>query len=586
MERLSFDFVVVGGGMSGLCAAIAAARHGAKTALVHARPMPGGNASSEIRMHICGADDHMSRPNARETGILEEILLEHKRRNPTNSYAVFDSILWEKAAFCENLTLLLNTCVDGVMMREGRIESVSAYQQTTEKRLTLSAPLFADATGDGSLGAWAGADFVVGREARAAYGEPHAPEQADSCTMGNSLMFKARDAGHPVPFIKPDWANTYTEHDLRRRIHEDVTSGYWWIELGGGRYNTISDAEVLRDELLKAVYGVWDHIKNGGEHGAQNMELEWVGMLPGKRESRRLLGDYVLCEADCAQGRRFEDAVAYGGWPMDVHTVEGFLNDSDDPTVWLHLKDVYTIPYRCYYSRNIPNLFICGRIISASHMAFASARVMATCAVGGQAVGTAAAIAAKRRILPREVGAHIVELQQTLLRDDCYIPGIRGADEDDILRTAQVSASHALPGCGAENVLSGVARTVGEQTNCWAAYAADNPALTLRLASPAAVGQVMLTFDSNLSREITISINREVLGRQSAGTPPELVRALSLVFEREGAEVCRMAYDGLSQRHCVFDLKQPVCCDTIRVENIQTHGAETIRVFEARAYRA
>lgn len=585
MERLSFDFVVVGGGMSGLCAAIAAARHGARTALVQARPMPGGNASSEIRMHICGADDHMSRPNARETGILEEILLEHKRRNPTNSYAVFDSILWEKVAFCKNLTLFLNTCVDGVTMREGRIERVSAYQQTTEKRFEFAAPLFADATGDGSLGAWAGADFVVGREAKTAYGEAHAPERADSCTMGNSLMFKARDAGHPVPFVKPEWANTYTEHDLRRRIHEDVTSGYWWIELGGGRYNTIDDAEVLRDELLKAVYGVWDHIKNGGDHGAQNMELEWVGMLPGKRESRRLLGDYVLREADCAEGRRFADAVAYGGWPMDVHTVEGFLNDSDDPTVWMHLDDVYTIPYRCYYSRNIPNLFLCGRIISASHMAFASARVMATCAVGGQAVGTAAAIAAREYILPRAVGEHIGELQQTLLRDDCYIPGVVNEDADDLLRTAHASASHALPGCGAENVLSGVARTVGEQTNCWAARAADHPSLTLRLDAPAEIGQVRLTFDSNLSREITISINREVLGRQSESTPPELVRAFTLVFEREGVEVCRRTVDGLSQRHCVFDLEQPVCCDALRVEDISTHGAEIVRIYEIRAYR-
>ena len=586
MEQLSFDFVVVGGGMSGLCAAIAAARHGARTALVHARPMPGGNASSEIRMHICGADDHMRRPNARETGIIEEILLEHKRRNPANSYAVFDSILWEKAAFCENLTLLLNTCVDGVTMRKGRIESVTAYQQTTEKRMTLCAPLFADATGDGSLGAWAGADFVVGREARSAYDEPHAPEKADHCTMGNSLMFKARDAGHPVPFIKPDWANTYTEQDLRRRIHEDVTSGYWWIELGGGRYNTIADAETLRDELLKAVYGVWDHIKNGGEHGAQNMELEWVGMLPGKRESRRLLGDYVLNEADCAGGRRFADAVAYGGWPMDVHTVEGFLNDSDDPTVWLRLEDVYTIPYRCYYSRNIPNLFLCGRIISASHMAFASARVMATCAVGGQAVGTAAAIAVHRGILPREVGAHIRELQQTLLRDDCYIPGIRNEDADDLLRDAQISASHALPECEAENVLSGVSRTVGEQTNCWAAYAADHPTLTLRLAAPAAVRRIQLTFDSNLSREITISINREVLGRQSAGTPPELVCSCRLVFVRDGADVRHIDIEGLWQRRCVLDLEQPILCDAIRIENIRTHGAKIIRIFEARAYRA
>ena len=316
------------------------------------------------------------------------------------------------------------------------------------------------------------------------------------------------------------------------------------------------------------------------------MELEWVGMLPGKRESRRLLGDYVLNEADCAGGRRFADAVAYGGWPMDVHTVEGFLNDSDDPTVWLRLEDVYTIPYRCYYSRNIPNLFLCGRIISASHMAFASARVMATCAVGGQAVGTAAAIAVHRGILPREVGAHIRELQQTLLRDDCYIPGIRNEDADDLLRDAQISASHALPECEAENVLSGVSRTVGEQTNCWAAYAADHPTLTLRLAAPAAVRRIQLTFDSNLSREITISINREVLGRQSAGTPPELVCSCRLVFVRDGADVRHIDIEELWQRRCVLDLEQPILCDAIRIENIRTHGAKIIRIFEARAYRA
>ena len=269
---------------------------------------------------------------------------------------------------------------------------------------------------------------------------------------------------------------------------------------------------------------------------------------------------------------------------MDVHTVEGFLNDSDDPTVWLRLQDVYTIPYRCYYSRNIPNLFMCGRIISASHMAFASARVMATCAVGGQAVGTAAAIAVRRGILPREVGAHIAELQQTLLRDDCYIPGIANGDGDDLLRTARASASHALPGCGAENVLSGVARTVGECANCWAAPAADDPSLTLRLAALADVGEVRLTFDSNLSREITISINREVLGRQSESTPDELVRACSLVFELEGRAVCRKALDGLTQRHCVVRLDQPVRCDAIRLEDFRTHGAQFVRVFEVRAY--
>lgn len=583
-ETLTFELVVVGGGMSGLCAAIAAARHEVRTALIHARPMLGGNASSELRMHICGADDHMSRPNARETGILEELLLEHKRRNPTNSYAIFDTVLWEKAAFCKNLTLLLNTCVDGVHMQNGRISGVTAYQQTTEKRFEIGAPLFVDATGDGSLGAWAGADYTVGREARETYGESHAPEKADHCTMGNSLMFKARDAGRRVPFVKPAWANTYTEHDLRNRIHGDITSGYWWIELGGGRYHTIFDAEALRDELLKAVYGVWDHIKNGGEHGAEQMDLEWVGMLPGKRESRRLLGDHVLTQQDCEAGRRFEDAVAYGGWPMDVHTVEGFLNDSDEPTVWLHLPDVYTIPYRCYYSRNVPNLFLCGRIISASHMAFASARVMATCAVGGQAVGTAAVIALRENIDPRDVGAHIYELQQTLLRDDCYIPGIGNLDEDDVARTAAVEATASLPACEAHNVLNGVARTEGDRGNCWAAYVKDAPVLRLKLKQPQAVREIRLTFDSNLSREITISINQEVLGRQVEGLPPELVRGFTVTLYSDGQPVQAQVTDDNALRQRVIRLEKPVLCDAMTFGGFSTYGADVVRIYEVRVY--
>lgn len=582
-ETLAFDFVVAGGGMSGLCAAIAAARHGVKTALVQARPMLGGNASSEIRMHICGADDHMSRPNARETGILEEILLEHKRRNPTDNYAIFDTILWEKAAFCPNLTLFLNACVDGVKMENGRIRSVTAYQQTTEKSFVLEAPLFADATGDGSLGFWAGADYAVGRESRDTYGESCAPEKADHCTMGNSLMFKARDTGAPVPFVKPDWANTYTEHELRHRIHQDITSGYWWIELGGGKYNTISDAEILRDELLKAVYGMWDHIKNGGDHGADNYDLEWVGILPGKRESRRLLGDYVLNQMDCEAGRRFPDTVAYGGWPMDVHTIEGFLNDSDDPTVWIHLDDVYTIPYRCFYSRNIPNLFLAGRIISASHMAFASARVMATCAVGGQAVGVAAAIACREGIEPRAVGKHMQELQQTLLKEDCYLPGITNQDEKDLARKAQASASTCLSGCDAANLFNGTARAVGEASNAWAARLDDQPELTLRLAEPAALRELRLTFDTNLSRELTISINQEVLARQVHALPPELVKSCRIRFFHCGSCVREERLQNAAARLCVLSMPETLC-DSIVLDQWETYGSDIVRVFEIRAY--
>ena len=577
-----FALVVIGGGLSGMAAAISAARFGVKTALVQARSVLGGNASSEIRMHICGADHHMSRPNARETGLLEEWLLENKCRNPTNSYAVFDSILWEKAALQPNLTLFLNTCVDGVTMDGPNIVSVTGYQQTTEKRFVFSAPLFVDDTGDGTVACLAGADYTVGREARATYGEKEAPETADTHTMGNSLMFRAVDKGRPVPFVKPPWANTYTEQDLRNRPHRDVTSGYWWIELGGGRYDTIADAEVLRTELMKCVYGVWDHIKNGGDHGAENLDLAWVGTLPGKRESRRFYGDYVLTEKDCEAGARFADTAAYGGWPMDVHTVEGFLNDSDVPTRWLQLKDVYAIPYRCLYSRNVKNLFLAGRIISASHMAFASTRVMGTCAVVGQAIGTAAALAAQYACTPRGVGAHIRELQQFLLRQDCYLPGVVNTDAADLARRAAITAA-----CGSDPqaVANGTARTVGTAQNCWAAPLAQNPTLCIALDDTYPVSQVVLTFDSNLSREITISICDEVLARQSEGTPPELVRNCTVEFWRAGSLQAAHPIADNHQRHCTLTLPRPVPCDTVRLTGFTTWGSDTLRLFEVRIYQ-
>lgn len=584
MIKKNYDFIVVGGGMSGLCAAIAAARGGAKTALVQDRPVLGGNASSEIRMHICGADCHMTRPNARETGILEEILLENKHRGAGNNYPVFDSVLWEKAHFQENLSLYLNTRMLGTAVRNGRIVSIWVEQMTTEKYFCLKAPLFADATGDGALGAKSGAKYRIGREAKSEFGEKHAPEHPDACTMGSSLMFHAHDTGHPVRFVKPFWANTYTEEELRLRDHSQVTSGYWWIELGGGRYEVIRDAEIIRDELLKAVFGVWDHIKNGGDHHAENMELDWVGFLPGKRESRRLLGPYVLTENDCSTGRHFPDAVAYGGWPMDVHTVEGFLQAGDEPTVWLKLPDVYTIPYRSLYSMNIKNLFLAGRAISCTHMAFASTRVMATCAVIGQAVGTAAALAVKKREEPADVLGRISELQQSLLRDDCFIPGIVNSDPFDLARKAEITASSCSEGCNPENVVNGVARTVGDQANFWQAPVNGQPWLCLRFDCPVTVRNVYLTFDSNLSREITISLSDEVLARQAPGTPPELVKDYTLQGFCRGEQVFEKNIGGNYQRHCVLPLENAVECDQLLLTIRATNGADFARVYEVRVY--
>ncbi len=583
VQEMTFDFIVVGGGMAGICGAIAAARKGISTALIHNRPVLGGNASSEIRMHICGADHHMSVPNARETGVLEEILLENKRRNPEMVYPIFDAVLWEKVHFQENLTLYLNTHMTEVECQNMKITGIYAKQLTTEKTFHFIGTMFMDATGDGVLGAMAGAEFRVGREGRNQYGESLAPEQEDSFTMGSSLMFKARDMGHQVPFIKPFWANTYTEEQLKLRDHSNISSGYWWIELGGGEQEIIRDGEEIRDELLKAVYGVWDHIKNGGDHGAGQMELDWVGFLPGKRESRRLIGDYVLTEKDCLEGTEFKDAIAYGGWPMDIHTVEGFLNETDNPTVWNQVNGIYSIPYRCLYSCNVENLFLGGRVISCSHVAFSSTRVMGTCAVAGQAAGTAAALAVKKAILPREVLSSIEELQQTLLKDDCYIPYVKNQDADDRARTAVVTASHWLEGCEPEQVINGVARTVGDETNCWRALTKDKPILELKLSEPLWIEELQITLDSNLSREITPSIDDAVLARQEFQPPSELIDRYEIDVLLEGEIIEHRELRSMGQRLQRISLGC-IRGDTVRVKAVSTYGSENAGIFEVRIY--
>lgn len=588
MIEKNYDFIVVGGGMSGVCAAIAAARKGAKTALIHNRPVLGGMASSEHRMHICGADNHMSVPNVRETGILEEILLEHKRRNPETSYPIFDAVIWEKVYFQENLDLYLNTHMTEVHTEEKgeerQITEIEAVQLTTEKKFRFRGTLFMDATGDGTLGAKAGALFHLGRESRDIYGESLAPEEGDAVTMGSSLMFQARDVGHPVPFIKPSWAYTYTEDQLRMREHSEVTSGYWWIELGGTTHPIIEDGEIIRDELLKTIYGVWDHIKNGGDHGAENLELEWVGALPGKRESRRLIGDYVLKEKDCRENTAFPDSVAYGGWSMDIHTVGGMLNEDDNPTVWNKVNGIYRIPYRCLYSANVSNLYLGGRAISCSHVAFSSTRVMATCAVTGQAAGTAAALALKKGLTPRDVLSCIGELQQELLRDDCYIPGLKNEDPLDLAKMAKVHSSGEGEQ-GAELVINGVGRTVDDESNCWKAPLKDRPELCLKWDSCEEISTVQLLFDSNLSREITPSISQRVLSRQSKMSPPELIHEYELEFLKEGVSVRKILQDSMGQRRQVIHLPEKISCDELKIRPLSTYGSEDAVIFEVRAYK-
>lgn len=589
-NKRDYEVVVIGGGMAGLCAALAAARHGASTALIHNRPVLGGNASSEVRMHICGASIHGKSENIRETGILEELLLENKRRNQQHSFSIWDTVLWEKANYQENLDLYLNTQVLEVQMEGQKILTVSASQLTTEKRFEFAGRIFVDSTGDGTIAQKAGAHFRVGREAKHEYGESFAPEIADSFTMGNTLMFSARDMGSPCTFEKPFWAYDISEEQLAGRQHTaegeelaGVDSGYWWLELGGTN-NVLSDGEEIRDELLKTLYGVWDHIKNKPGHGAENYALDWVQFLPGKRESRRIIGDHVLCQQEVADAVPFDDAVAYGGWPMDMHPPEGFLYRGG-ATEYLHLKQPYSIPYRCYYSSNIGNLMMAGRNISATHTAFGSARVMGTCAVGGQAVGTAAAMAIHRHVMPRQIGQYIHELQQTLLKDDCYLINIRNEDVKDKARWAKVSASGFLPGWEPEYVVNGISRTVGECFNGWRSAPLPSGEAWLRLDyEKTFVHEVILKFDSDLSAEIMITLSKPRQQAQTLGLPQALVKNYTLELYLEDRLVYKQEITQNGQRLCRHTLSQPVLADAAVLRVQSCYGSEYATVYEIRIY--
>ena len=453
-----FDVVVVGGGIAGTCCAIAAARQGARVALVHNRPMLGGNSSSEVKLYPENNSAHQ--PWIKEGGIHEEFHTEERVRNHQpyieglmNCH--WDLVLYEWAIREPNLTLLLNTHVHQVTMaNRARIRSVRALQLGTEKSYEIVGRLFVDCTGDGYLGYLAGAVYRWGREGREEFGEPLAPPRPDEKVMGNTLFFRAVRMPYPVPFRRPEWAAEFpTEEDLTHRYHGFIEGGYWWIEVGAP-YHPIHDNDKITHELLRQLLGVWDHIKNRGEHKAENYGLEFVGFWPYKRECRRLRGDYILTQQHVQDPPELPDAVAYGCWGIDIHVQGGILTRRKPPYPPPRLNEnwealgtmVYPIPLRALYSKNIENLMMAGRPISCSYVAFASSRVLSTGAIVGQAVGTAAAVAVRHRTTPREVARkHITEVQQILLREDCFIPGVENQDPEDLARRAEVTASSDWP---------------------------------------------------------------------------------------------------------------------------------------------
>ncbi|MEM6391731.1 MAG: FAD-dependent oxidoreductase [Planctomycetota bacterium] len=447
---MSADLAIVGGGLAGTCGAIAAARAGLDVVLIQDRPVLGGNASSEVRLWVLGATSHMGNNNrwAREGGVVDELLVENLYRNPEGNGVIFDTILLEKCVEEPRLTLLLNTAIfEASKSDPATIASVLGFCSQNSTLYEVRAPLFCDASGDGVLGFLAGAAFRMGAEAAAEFGEGFAPDEGYGELLGHSMYFYSKDVGHPVAFVPPSYAlRDITKIPCFRSFNtQEFGCRLWWIEYGG-RLDTVHDTEAIKWELWKVIYGVWDHIKNSGEFpDAENLTLEWVGQVPGKRESRRFEGDYMITQPDVIEQRVFPDTVSFGGWAIDLHPADGVFSEKPGCTQW-HSKGVYGIPYRCMYSRNVRNLFLAGRIISASHVAFGSTRVMGTCAHGAQAVALAAALCREDDCLPAEVAepSRMARLQCRLHRTGQFMPSVEVTDPDDLSARAKVAASSTL----------------------------------------------------------------------------------------------------------------------------------------------
>ncbi len=449
-KNVKKDITIIGGGLAGVCAAISAARNGKTVSLIQNRSVLGGNSSSEIRVWVCGATKHGINRYARETGIMGELFLENQYRNPDGNPYIWDLLLLEKVKAEKNISLFLNTEVSELdvveVEKENEIKSVIGWTVGSEIKTKFESDIYLDCSGDGLVGALAGAKYNIGREARHEFNELLAPEKSDKILLGSTILFYTKDVGHAVRFVPPNFAKDISKTSIpKNRVIKCSDSGccYWWIELGG-EIDVVKNNEVIRDELWALVYGIWDYIKNSGNYDADNLTLEWVGSIPGKREYRRFIGDYVLNQNDIINQTEFEDRIAFGGWSIDLHPEKGIYEESSGSKN-IQADGIFHIPFRSTYSVNVSNLMFAGRNISASHIAFGATRVMATCATIGEAVGAAAVICVDKKIKPRDVyKKYITKLQQMLLKQDGSIIGIKNQDEEDKAQFSSVKASGYL----------------------------------------------------------------------------------------------------------------------------------------------
>lgn len=438
-----YDVVVVGAGPGGLGASIAAARHGMKTLLVHDRPVLGGNNSIEQHTSIGGSGNNYKDgvADSREGGILEEARLLRRSIPGCTESAAYRRMVDAEALITERP----NERVLAAERKGDRIVSVTANSTLTGGRVRYRGKVFIDGTGDGWLGYFVGASRMYGREAKSEYGETDAPDKADTLTMSGCIDdYVYHSTGKGESFEVPEWAHILPEGFNRPDVNG--IQARWWLE-HPGTFDDLSDPERARDELIRIHLDYWGWLRKHPTFGAKarTCRLDEIKMHNGRREGWRFIGDYVLTSTDCREGRRFPDAITCGGWALDLHDPMGVMNPKGNGWWSVDQTRIYTIPYRCIYSKDIANLYMAGRNISVTHAALGSTRIMGTIFTIGQATGTAAAIAVRENLSVREVGTkRISALQQMLLKDDQFIPGVKNEDPLDLARAAKVTASSTM----------------------------------------------------------------------------------------------------------------------------------------------
>lgn len=618
LTEIQSDVLVAGGGLAGISAALAAARCGAKTILCQDRPVLGGNASSEVRMHIVGANG-MSEGTplyceAREGGIIEEIRLDQCVHNQQRSASMMDLGLYNICRQEPNLTLMLNTVVTNAIVEKKRIKSITAERLSTNDRFDITSRVFIDCTGDGALGYLVGTGYSKGREAQSEHSETLAQKSEDRMTLGSTLLFQARKHPDPMPFSPPPWARKISAETLKHRPYGrpetdlNLEYGFWWLEWGG-HLDTIKDNELIRDELLAVLMGVWDFIKNHSELDAENWALDWCGFVPGKRESRRLKGQHRLCERDLMQSIAFPDTIATGGWPIDTHPPNGIDAIDEPPCRQTPLPYLYDIPLSSCIAQDPDNLMFAGRNISATHIAFASTRVMATCSAIGQGVGTAAAFAINKGTEPGTLPSNaraMQVIQQQLLRDDALLLGCRNEDSRDLARQARITASSEQANGPASSVIDGWTRALAspsknysespigappdrfpEGTHRWMSEPSEGfPAwICFSWSKPVPISSVELIFDTGMHRLLTLSMADGYTKRMLWGKPqPETARDYAIKSKvHENWETIHEEYAN-HQRHRIHKLDRSIETNGLKIQFMNTNGIDHARLFEARIY--